>query len=186
MTEAKEMKSESDSWPALDHPIRRFFTDELIKWINLERLFVELASKDNLSAMEKELLLILKFYRGVVVGVSEYSRHQGAPKRHLYYDWDGTPIQQWEAILKGEYFDRSVAKDIINGWLVSTVWLMINHNHVGPNSVLIFETMIFKYDESTPDNQEFLDFQERYSSYPEAQEGHQRACELVRNQTGKE
>ncbi len=182
MTEVSDYGSGA-MWEVREHPIREFFTDESIRWINLEELFISLCLKQDRSEKENELLIMLGYYRSSVAAIPDPRQPRGLPRRHLYYDWDGTPIQQWEAILKGEYFDRSVAKDVINGWLISTVWLMINHAYFKEQPAIMFETMIFKDDADAPNNEELVDFQERYCSYPEAQEGHERACELVRKET---
>lgn len=75
-----------------------------------------------------------------------------------------------------EFFDdinnRRVAKDIINGVKISTIFLGIDHNF-GEGKPLLFETMIFggKHDQ----------YQERYPNWNEALAGHKKAVELVNN-----
>ena len=66
--------------------------------------------------------------------------------------------------------DRIIAKDSFDGVKVSTVFLSMDHS-LGKGSPILFETMIFggQYD----------DYQWRYSTYEEAEAGHQAACYLV-------
>lgn len=183
MGEISEKMSELDEWLSIEHPIRQHFTDQSIRLVRLESVYQYLKRLENPSEREQELFLLLKHYRSSSAQLYVPKIMPEGFAKHLYFDWDGTPIQEWEAILKGTYFNRSVAKNLINGWIVSTVWLMINHNHFLMTPLLIFETMIFKDEENTPDNEELRNFQARYSSYSEAQEGHLRACELVKRKT---
>lgn len=80
-----------------------------------------------------------------------------------------------EDVLKwGRWFetaDRHVAQSTVGEVRVSTVFLGLDHQF-GEGEPLLFETMIFggKHDE----------FQERYSTWEEAEEGHKRALELIR------
>ena len=67
---------------------------------------------------------------------------------------------------------KRVAKTEISEIEISTVFLGINHAISPEDPPQIFETMIF--------GGEHDEYQERYSTYEEAVEGHERACELVR------
>lgn len=101
-----------------------------------------------------------------------------------YFDWDGEPIKQWEGFFKSSYFDTHVAKDIINGYLISTVWLGLNHNfEFDGTPPLIFETMIFEHNSRNQNEDclnDYLDeYIDRYCSYEQALEGHKNACESV-------
>jgi hypothetical protein len=101
--------------------------------------------------------------------------------RVLYFDWDGIPIKQWEYCVKSAYFPKHVKEDIIDGYRISTVWTGINLSYFATNAPLIFETMIFAIDEADDnENFPFYSYQERYSSYDAALEGHNKACEEVR------
>ena len=66
--------------------------------------------------------------------------------------------------------DRRVALTDTSNGSVSTVFLGLNHNWELFGPPLLFETMIFggSHDQ----------FQERYSTWSEAEEGHQRAVDL--------
>ncbi len=65
--------------------------------------------------------------------------------------------------------NRRVARTEINGYTISTVFLALDHNFSG-GPPLLFETMIIKA------SGEFLDYQERYSTWKEAIDGHNQAC----------
>lgn len=66
--------------------------------------------------------------------------------------------------------DRIIAKDSFDGVEVSTVFLTMDHSF-SKGEPILFETMIFggQYD----------DYQWRYSTYEEAEAGHQAACYLI-------
>lgn len=66
--------------------------------------------------------------------------------------------------------DRKVGLDIIDGVRVSTVFLALDHGY-GDEPPLLFETMIF--------GGEHDDYQERYSTWEEAEAGHKRAVKMV-------
>lgn len=57
--------------------------------------------------------------------------------------------------------------------LVSTVFLGLDHNHAGAGKPILFETMIFggQHDQ----------YQARYETWGQAEEGHQKALKLVQN-----
>jgi hypothetical protein len=67
---------------------------------------------------------------------------------------------------------RHVALDKIGESLVSTVFLPFDHSHGDEELPLLFETMIFggEHDQS----------QWRYTTYEEAERGHERAINLVK------
>lgn len=74
-----------------------------------------------------------------------------------------------------ETMDRHVASDIINSKRISTVWLGLDHNHLG-GEPLLFETMVFS--QHNPGCEIFMN---RYTTWDEALEGHQKAIDWVRN-----
>lgn len=67
---------------------------------------------------------------------------------------------------------RRVAQDMVGKVSVSTVFLGLDHSF-GEGKPLLFETMIFggKHD----------DYQTRYSTWEEAEKGHEEALKLVKN-----
>ena len=85
-----------------------------------------------------------------------------------------TPVVENDIIKWGKWFgtaNRHVKEDIIKGIHISTVFLGINHNFVGGKPIL-FETRIF--------GGEHNDYQERYHTLEEAEDGHEKAVELVK------
>ena len=106
---------------------------------------------------------------------------------------DVPPDPNWDEIHKGMHYDREgreislrdwaklhnvneyvrVGSDEIGPYWVSTVWIGINHRFLGGAPPLIYETMVFKGDESDLDCV-------RYSTLDQAIEGHRRMVEEVR------
>lgn len=85
-----------------------------------------------------------------------------------YYNMDGEVISQEEWIAQVSDFEkgRRVAKDIVDGYFISTVLLGMDHNYSGVGPPLIFETMVFE-------DEDFLAlYCERYATQAEAREGH--------------
>lgn len=72
-----------------------------------------------------------------------------------------------------EYKSCQVARNVIDEFEISTIFIGINHNLFG-GAPILFETMIFK-------NNNSLDFQERYDSWDKALEGHKKAVDWVKN-----
>jgi hypothetical protein len=68
---------------------------------------------------------------------------------------------------------KHVGSDRINGFHVSTVWLGLDHAWLG-GPPLLFETMIFDNKEDRSDI-----YQDRYTTWDEAVEGHKRAIQWV-------
>lgn len=93
-----------------------------------------------------------------------------------YRDRDGNEITLEEYIEKlTDPSYKIVNHTVVNGLLVSTVWLGLDHNFCdGPP--LIFETMIFCYG-----NYEHDEYQERYSTEEEAIEGHKAAVQFAKD-----
>lgn len=92
----------------------------------------------------------------------------------MYYGLDGLPCSMEEAARLISSPERQIAKDRIDGVLVSTVFLVFNHNWQGPDMPpLLYETMIFG---GTHDQ-----WQRRYTSRDEALDGHNEAVEMVQN-----
>lgn len=67
--------------------------------------------------------------------------------------------------------NKVVAKDEINGVKISTVFLGMDHGFFG--KPLLFETMIFGGEHDM--------YQERYSTYEQAEKGHKVAVDLVKS-----
>jgi hypothetical protein len=91
-----------------------------------------------------------------------------------YYGMDGQVLDRagFAALYEGDFeTTRKVASDKRGDVTVSTVLLGIDHRFGDDGPPLIFETMIF----GGPHNE----YQERYSTREQAEEGHRRACDLA-------
>lgn len=99
--------------------------------------------------------------------------HFSKPGKFYKLDKDHNAIpcslMEWNNFF--EENDRTVRNDTINDLNISTVFLGINHDIFG--GLYIFETMIFDK------NGEALHYQERYGSWKEAEEGHEKAIQWV-------
>jgi hypothetical protein len=97
----------------------------------------------------------------------------------LLYILDGqTPVSTEDPEKWGQWMqtaNRKVASTEINGMLISTVFLGIDHAFNPGDPSLLFKTMIFA-DKETPHRE----FCRRYSTWAEAQAGHVQACEMVK------
>ncbi len=71
---------------------------------------------------------------------------------------------------------NKVADDIIDGKHVSTIWLGLDHNFLAKGPPLVFETMVFDEPESGHDI-----YMDRYTTWQQALEGHNKAIEWVKN-----
>lgn len=79
--------------------------------------------------------------------------------------------------------ERHIGLETIDKFRISTVWLGTDHSfkkwfpETNDDLPIIFETMIFyDSDEKNP----FEDYQERYSTIEQAEEGHAKAVEMVK------
>lgn len=82
-------------------------------------------------------------------------------------------LMTWANQLKN--MDVHVAEDVLEGKLISTVWLGLDHNYFG-GKPLLFETMVFDQDDLGHDH-----YMARYSSWDEALAGHQDAIQWVKD-----
>jgi hypothetical protein len=106
----------------------------------------------------------------------------------LYYDRQGKPLDMMGWALKHADFDYTVvAQHWVRGWMVSTVWLGIDHN-LNPFSKgppVIFETMIFPPGDEAGDGSVWSgEYQERYAAEEAAQAGHDRALAAIAEKLG--
>lgn len=91
---------------------------------------------------------------------------------HTYEPCD---LETWSEQFKFMDKSRQVASESINGKHISTVWLGLNHNHF-LGKPLLFETMVFEGEEG-----DLTIYCDRYSTWDEAVEGHNKAIEWVKN-----
>lgn len=150
------------------------------KWVSIEGFYQELLEIKDRDEFQELAFQTLEWNRDAcheIEKVYEESFRDCAPR---YFDWDSRPIKKWEYHVKSIYFSKHVGLDIINGWRISTVWMGLNHAFFREHPPLIFETMIFT-EEGTSENDFCSHYQERYTHYQEALEGHPKACEAVRH-----
>lgn len=116
----------------------------------------------------------------------------------MYYDRQGKPIGMMDWARKHEDYDyRTVAQHWVRGWMVSTVWLGLDHNFTRSGPPVIFETMIFAPKDVTVGREDWEDggdasgtlpdldrYQDRYATEEAAQAGHDRALAAMVDQLG--
>jgi len=88
---------------------------------------------------------------------------------HLYRLLGKLPVPVEDVNEWGEWFataDRLVGVDLIEGWVVSTVFLGIDYNFLNPGNPHLFETMVF-------DREGHEQACERCSTWEQAQHLHQ-------------
>jgi hypothetical protein len=72
--------------------------------------------------------------------------------------------------------DRVVRQEKIENYYISTVFLGFDHSFLQEGTPILFETMVFnKVDE------EWDQYQERYSTWEQAEDGHKLVCEKINN-----
>jgi len=104
--------------------------------------------------------------------------------RGMYYDVEGNELpnaEAWIPFLGDNQWRIQNEVVQVNGGetvMVSTVHLGMNHNFMNDGPPLIFETMIFggKHDQ----------YQERYATKEQAEEGHREALRLVNSEANDE
>lgn len=99
----------------------------------------------------------------------------------MYYKLDEnkkvvpSSLKEWANFFENEKNHSRVGLDNINGKRISTVFIGLCHNYNPRSRIPItFETMVF-------DNNDRSIYQERYSTWQEAEEGHKKAVEWVKN-----
>ena len=107
-----------------------------------------------------------------------------------HYILDGRKLVEVDLLTWSKWFEtagdkRRVARDTINGYLISTVFLGLDHNFLDTGKPLLFETMVFdtnkkkKYklgDREMTSMGEDME-QERYETYAQAEKGHEKMIE---------
>lgn len=78
-----------------------------------------------------------------------------------------------------DFESRKVGRDEINGLVVSTVFLALDHS-LGSNEKQLFETMIFNDGVSCDERGDSEGhYMRRYATWNEALRGHKEACTLI-------
>ena len=99
----------------------------------------------------------------------------------MWFDRQGKPLTDFKEIAKmsSDPNYKIVKQEIVNGYLVSTVWLGLNHSF-DDSKILIFETMVFSKEQEK--NGFHKDYEQlRYSTEREAIAGHQNTVEKYKN-----
>lgn len=107
----------------------------------------------------------------------------------LYYDRKGQPMEMLAWAEKCEDHDyRIVAQHWVRGWMVSTVWLGIDHGFGHTHAPVIFETMIFPPGDEAGEAGIYgsEDYQDRYSTEAASQAGHDRAIAWLGEKLGED
>lgn len=108
-----------------------------------------------------------------------------------YYILEGTTVLQVEDVLVwGKWFETAVRRLALTSISptieVSTVFLGLDHDWSAAGPPLLFETMVFQDNTETPDTRTALDeFTERWSTYHDAEQGHEAVCARVRAMVGR-
>lgn len=100
-----------------------------------------------------------------------------------YYILDGTtPVPAtYRAYIRWRIknpMHRRIALDTVGDLEVSTVFLGLNHAYTREHPPVLFETMVFRGDESTGE-------QERYCTWAEAEAGHREMVERLEKVEGR-
>lgn len=85
-------------------------------------------------------------------------------------------VEEWAAFIEGKFPTnyRHVGDDVIGEKRISTVFIGICYNYSPISDIpIVFETMIF-------DENRHGIYQDRYSTWKQAEEGHQKAIEWVK------
>lgn len=79
-----------------------------------------------------------------------------------------------------ETANRHIGDTMVGHTRISTIFIGLDHNHSPKGPPLLFETMIFPDQDAKEILDRYLEnYLERYSTYDQAVEGHQRAVERV-------
>lgn len=93
-----------------------------------------------------------------------------------WYDLEGNQLKSHEDYMECQRNKKIGYDKTIDGKIVSTVWLGLNHARSGENK-LIFETMVFP---SEDDYSEL--YCDRYGTKEDALAGHKKALEVFKNE----
>lgn len=100
----------------------------------------------------------------------------------VYYDRKGAPITQekWLELFGQDGYKR-IKLDQVGAYIISTVWLGMNHNFSHKGAPIIFETMVFSEDDWISPIPGLRDLDcERYATEVAALIGHDKMVERVK------
>lgn len=111
---------------------------------------------------------------------TQAQRERYSAKMLSFYDKQGNCISDEEfARLHADPTYRQVARDRVKDWLISTVWLGLDHRFTS-SIPIIFETMVF------PPESSYDEYCERYATEAGALAGHQEALMWLLDKLGPE
>ena len=87
-------------------------------------------------------------------------------------------FEEWAICFQQD--DRIIARDEVFYYLISTVFLGLNHQFTDGAPPILFETMVF----DAKDGQDLDEFTRRYITYEQAEAGHQETIALIKALTG--
>lgn len=158
------------------------------------------SQSDGLSYDER-VQVILDRYEDVETGIVT---RIGGSDHVNYYNRKTEPISmgQWVALTEYGHPDygptsehyKVLRRTFVGGYVVSTIWLGLNHAYMPGGAPLIFETMVFAKErldtppherrENLPERGLFDLDMDRYSWEQQALEGHEQMVMTVRASTG--
>ena len=92
-------------------------------------------------------------------------------------DADNNPVLEPDVVKWAKWYEianRHVGNTVIGGIKISTVFLGLDHNFGGSGPPVLWESMIFGGEND--------DYQERYTSYKRAVNGHKLAVDMVKKE----
>jgi hypothetical protein len=105
----------------------------------------------------------------------------------MYYNRQGEPIDRmtWGRLFEDLDY-KVIAQHWVRGWMISTIWMGIDHGFGLTSRPLLFETMIFPPGDETEEGEGIFSgmYQERYFTEDEAGGGHNRALALICEKLG--
>jgi len=88
-------------------------------------------------------------------------------------------LMEWAAWFEQSRHERQIKRDEVQGFLVSTVFLGLDHSFGDDAPPLWFETMVFRLSEDGFKGRDTYEC-ERYTTLEEAHAGHAEICKKVR------
>lgn len=99
---------------------------------------------------------------------------------------DKRPVAEPDLMKWATWFEHSSEERVVKrdadeetGWLVSTVFLGLDHNFSGVGPPILFESMVFKKRKENGQLTGEDTICERYSTWEEAEAGHNRICTML-------
>jgi hypothetical protein len=118
-------------------------------------------------------------------GVVMIGHGRERPLGYILRGREPVAVYAWDRYAPRDPKACTVGRDIVQTdrgpFLVSTVFLGVDHNMLGAGPPLLFESMAFEGEEVTGDDV----FMDRYATWDEAEAGHKAMVELVKETYGE-